>query len=176
MAAKHESDTLNAGYCEYLTSVNASSKVILARVLIIVLTVVLLAAMLVITLKTIPVVSFMLGALIVFMAWFVFQFTKIEYEYAVATGVFTLSKIYGARTRKDVLEFKTSDITKIVPESKLASINADNVLYTCKKNEMNMICLVYSTKDSEKNVLIISAPDKTISCLKFYRRSAFAEF
>lgn len=176
MAAKHESDTLNAGYCEYLTRVNASSKVILARILIIVFTVALLAAMLVITLKTIPVVSFMLGALIVFMAWFVFQFTKIEYEYTVATGEFTLSKIYGARMRKDVLEFKTADITKIVPESKLAALNADNVLYTCRKNEMNMICLVYSTKDSEKNVLVISAPDKTISCLKFYRRSAFAEF
>lgn len=173
MAAKHESDTLSTGYCEYLTKVKPSSKVTVARILIILAAVVLVTAMLVITLKTIPVVSFFFGAFMVFVAWFVFQFTKIEYEYTVATGELTLSKIYGARVRKDVLNIKTSDITSIIPESELKNIKADNVLYTCRKSDVNLLCLVYTTKESDKNVLVISAPDKTVSCLKYYRRSAF---
>ena len=176
MSVRYESDSLNTGYCEYMTKVPASAKVIVARVGIILFAIFLIISMLVFTLKTIPVVSFMALALITFMAWFVFQFTKIEYEYCIATGVLTLSKIYGARVRKDVLEIKTSDVSLITPESRLADIKADNVFYICKKTDVNPICLVYLDKHSEKNVLVISAPDKTVSCLKFYRRSAFSGF
>ena len=176
MAIKHESDSLNTGYCEYLTKVNASSAVILARIMIILFTAVLIAAMLAVTLKTIPVVSFMLGALIVFMAWFVFQFTKIEYEYEIATGEFTLSKIYGARTRREVLSFKTSDIITIAPESALDSLKADNIIITCRKSDINRICILYTETNGKKQSLVISAPDKTVSCLKYYKRSAFTGF
>lgn len=176
MAIKHESDSLNTGYCEYLTKVNASSAVILARIMIILFTAVLIAAMLAVTLKTIPVVSFMLGALIVFMAWFVFQFTKIEYEYEIATGEFTLSKIYGARTRREVLSFKTADIITIAPESALDSLKADNIIITCRKSDINRICILYTETNGKKQSLVISAPDKTVSCLKYYKRSAFTGF
>lgn len=176
MSARYEADSLNAGYCEYLTKVSASAKVIAARMGIVFSAIFLIVSMLVLTLKTIPVVSFMALALITFMAWFVFQFTKIEYEYCIATGVLTLSKIYGARVRKDILEIKTSDISMILPESKLSEIKSDNVFYTCRKSDVNPVCLVYLDKHSEKNVLVISAPDKTVSCLKFYKRSAFSGF
>lgn len=176
MSAKYESDTLSTGYCEYLTKVKASSKVILARIAVILVTIAFVTAMLVITLKTIPVVSFFCGAFMIFVAWFVFQFTKIEYEYVIATGELTLSKIYGARVRKDVLNIKTSDITAIMPESQLKNIKANSVLYTCRKSDVNLLCLVYTAKGSENNVLVISAPDKTVSCLKYYRRSAFTAF
>ena len=176
MAIKHESDSLNTGYCEYLTKVNAASAVIVARIMIILFTAVLIAAMLAVTLKTIPVVSFMLGALIVFMAWFVFQFTKIEYEYEIATGEFTLSKIYGARTRREVLSFKTADIITIAPESALDSLKADNIIITCRKSDINRICILYTETNGKKQSLVISAPDKTVSCLKYYKRSAFTGF
>lgn len=176
MAIKHESDSLNTGYCEYLTKVNASPNVIVARTLIVLFAAALVAAMLAVTLKTIPVVSFMLGALIVFMAWFVFQFTKIEYEYEIATGEFTLSKIYGARTRKEVLSFKTSDILTIAPESALDSLKTDSIINTCRKSDVNRICIVFPETNGKKQALVISAPDKTVSCLKYYKRSAFTGF
>ena len=174
--AKYESDNLNAGYCEYLTKTDASSKVVAARVIIILLAAILAGAMLVLTISTIPVVSFMLLVAIIFMAWFVFQFTKIEYEYTIATGTFILSKIYGARMRKDVLDFKTADITKITPYENLNEIKTASVLYTCSKKSQNLLCIVYAEKENGSDVLVISAPDKTISCLKFYKRSAFAGF
>ena len=112
----------------------------------------------------------------VFVAWFIFQFTKIEYEYVIATGELTLSKIYGARVRKDILSVKTSDITAIMPESEMKNMKTADVLYTCRQDDVNLLALVYTTKESDKNVLVISAPDKTVSCLKYYRRSAFTSF
>ena len=171
--ARYESDSLNAGYCEFLTRADATVNVVIARIVIVLVAALLAGAMLFVTLGTIPVVSFMLLVIIVFMAWFVFQFTKIEYEYTIATGVLTLHKIYGARTRKEVFELKTSDFTKIVPFEKLNTLNAKSVFLACRKSEQNMICILYNTEKSNDNVLVISAPDKTMSCLKFYRRSAF---
>ena len=100
----HNTDSLYSGYCEYLTEVSPSGKVIFLRLFLILFSVVLSLFMLAITLKTIPVVSFMLLVMIVLMTWFVFQFTKIEYEYIIATGMFELSKIYGSRIRKKLFE------------------------------------------------------------------------
>ena len=169
--ATHESDMLNAGYCEHLTSVNATKKVKLARFLIVLITLVMTAAMLFVTLNTIPPASFMIAVIMIFFARFVFQFTKIEYEYTVATGVLSLSKIYGARKRKDIMEIKLSDISRISPVCDLACITAkrENIIFACRKNDENAIMLVYN----QNKVLVISAPQKTIACLKYYKKTAF---
>ena len=174
---RHESDVLNTGYCEYLTPVKATGKIILFRILIIITSVALAVLMLAVTLSTIPVVSFMVLVSIVFVTWYVLQFTKIEYEYIIVSGTLELAKIFGQRKRKLLFEIKTSDITAITPISDLKSLLADNedILYACNKDDPGAICLAYS-KDGAKQVLIISAPTKTISCLKYYRKSAFSSF
>ncbi len=173
--SRYESDSLNSGYCEYLTPVKASGKALLLRVLIIVLAAVLSVLMLTLTLGTIPVVSFMLLALIIFFSWFAFQFTKVEYEYIIVTGTLEMSKIFGARTRKSLFEIKMSDITAITPLGDIESLAADqnSIIYACNKDDENAVCLAYSSESGEKSVLVISAPPKTISCLKHYRKSAF---
>ena len=175
---KHNEDSLYSGYCEYLTSMPVSRSVVVSRILIILSAVALSLFMLAITLKTIPVVSFMLLVIIIFMSWFVFQFTKIEYEYIIATGTLELSKIYGSRIRKTLFEIKTAEITSIVPESALANLGIprENIMYTCKKNFPENVCLVYVENTNASKVLVINAPTKTIKCLKHYRKSAFKDF
>ena len=173
----HNTDSLYSGYCEYLTEVSPSGKVIFLRLFLILFSVVLSLFMLAITLKTIPVVSFMLLVMIVFMTWFVFQFTKIEYEYIIATGMFELSKIYGSRIRKKLFEIKTSQITCIAPPELIDKLNISqkNRLYTCKKDDDYAICVVYTENTDQSKLLVISAPTKTIRCLKHYRKSAFRD-
>ena len=173
---RHESDNLNAGYCEFLTPVKASGKYLLMRILVVAVAILLSVTMFVLTLNTIPVVSFMCLVLIIFFSWFVFQFTKLEYEYVIATGELTLTKILGARTRKDILRLKTSDIFSITPLSDIKSlaIPEEKVFYACNKDDGNAVCLGYNGDHGEKKVLVISAPSKTVSCFKYYRRSAFS--
>lgn len=173
--SRYESDSLNSGYCEFLTPVKASGKALVLRVLIVALAVVLSILVLTVTLGTIPVVSFMLIVLIIFFSWFAFQFTKVEYEYIIVTGTLELSKIFGARTRKNLFEIKTSDITTITPLNDIENLAADqnNIIYACNKDDENALCLAYSSETGEKRILVISAPPKTISCLKYYRRNAF---
>lgn len=171
--SKYEETSLTAGYCEYMTPAETTAKSIAAKIFIIAFSVILSAAMLFVTLKTIPVVSFMLLAAIIFMTWFIFQFTKAEYEYSVAGGIFTLSKIYGERTRKDILEFKMSDITLINPAENAPAEKLSKAEITCRKNADSRLFIAYSD-GSEERYIVISAPTKTISCLKFYKRSAFS--
>lgn len=169
--AKYEADSLQAGYCEYLTPTDATPTVRLARFGIVAAAVVLTLGMLVLTLNTVPAVSFMLGVIFVFCAWFAWQFTKIEYEYTVATGMLELSKIYGARVRKKITEFKTSEIDAVFPLARLADYAKDtDVLYTCRKNDPYAVGLLY-TVGGTRRILILSAPEKTLKCLKHYRRS-----
>lgn len=172
-----QNDLLYAGYCEYITDVNPSSKVILARIFLIMFSVFLSVFMLAVTLKTIPVVSFMLLVIIIFMAWFVFQLTKIEYEYIIATGTLELSKIYGTRIRKNLFEIKTSQITCIAPLHLIDKLNIqkENTLWACKKSDSNAVCIVYTENTNKSKMLVISAPQKTITCLKHYRKSVFKD-
>lgn len=172
--AKYEADMLQTGYCEYLTPVSPTGKVRAARICIWALAICLTLAMLVLTLSTIPAVSFMLAAIFVFCAWFALQFTKIEYEYTIATGSFELSKIYGARVRKKVTEFKTSEILAVFPVSRLAEYQRQSadMRYICKKDDPYALGLLY-THGAKKHILVLSAPDKTVKCLKHYRQNAF---
>lgn len=163
-----------ANYCECLSPVKPTGKVLAARIGVVAFTAALLAAMLAVTLKTIPAVSFMLTVILVFCAWFVWQFTKIEYEYTIAAGSFELDKIYGARTRKKVREFKISDIEKLFPVTSLEQTakSASSVLWTCKKTDAHALGLLY-TDGAEKHILMICAPDKTRACLKYFKGSLF---
>ena len=67
--ARYEADMLNAGYCEYLVSVKPSPAAKAAKALIIVCAAALAFVMLFLTLMTIPAVSFLLLAIIVFLSW-----------------------------------------------------------------------------------------------------------
>lgn len=173
--SRYEADSLSAGYCEFLTQVRPTGPVLGARAGLLLGTAALVITMLAVTLKTVPAVSFMLLVILLFCAWFLWQFTKIEYEYIIAAGEFELSKIYGARVRKKVLAFKTADISVIAPAARALALaqSAESLRFTCKKDDALALCLVYAGEDRAKHVLVIAAPDKTKACLKYYRRAAF---
>ena len=175
--ARYEADMLNAGYCEYLVSVKPSPAAKAAKTLIIVCAAALASVMLFLTLMTIPAVSFLLLAVIVFLSWYIWQFTKVEYEYIIASGELELSKIYGARVRKNVLTLKLSEVSEIFPETSASGASASDksgsAVRACNKGDKSAYCLRFASSDGEKKILVISAPEKTLSCLKYYRRSAF---
>ncbi|NLK38890.1 MAG: hypothetical protein GX303_01400, partial [Clostridiales bacterium] len=63
-----------------------------------------------------------LGALIPLFTWilifFTWRYVSIVYEYTLISGHLTVSKIYGNRKRKVMLEVKLSDMTLIAPLNK----------------------------------------------------------
>lgn len=174
---KYESTGINIGYCEFITGIKTTLKIALYRILIILASLALITAMLVVTLKTIPTVSFMCMALIIFVTWFVLQFTKVEYQYEISTGILTLTRILGSRTKKKVLQLKTADICAITPFSDINSLDIPekSIFYACDKDNNYAICLAYCTKDGEKKGLVIAAPSNTVSCLKHYKRAVFTD-
>ena len=157
------------GYCEYLTPVKATGKIKAHRALITVLAVALSALALILTFPTVPVVGFLLVLVIAFFARLAWQYTKIEYEYTIATGELELSKIYGARSRRVILSIGMSDVAEIFPLSRLGN-RSENILFACGRDDGDAYCLKY-----DGGILVISAPERTKACLKHYKRSAFFE-
>ena len=170
--AKYEGDMLGAGYTEYITTVKATGKVIAARIGIILGTALMLFVLFYFTFKTVITVAFMASVAIIFIAWFLLQFTKIEYEYVVATGHFELSKIYGARVRRKICGFDTAEITRIAPYRDGSRL--ENVSFACDKNDANAYAVTYHEAKGDKT-LVISMPDKAKKCFMYYKRTAFAE-
>ena len=93
------------------------------------------------------------------------------------TGELTLSRILGSRTKKIMFQLKTSEIYAITPLSDITSleISENNIFYACKKDDSYGVCLAYSSESGDKKALVISAPAKTVNCLKYYRRAVFSE-
>ncbi len=167
---KYEPDNLNAGYAEFLTSVDTTPGVILARIAICLVSLLIIIFSMRATLNTMPAVSFFLLVAILFVTYFVLRYTKVEYEYIIATGEFELSRILAERTRKVYLTFKTADIES-VSEGIDASAPAP-LFFTCKKNDKFAYTIVYSSNGVKKS-LVISAPPKTVQCLKYYCSRVF---
>ena len=171
--ASYEGDTINAGYTEFLTKVKPSGKAVAARIFIVLAAAIVLFIMFYVTFKTIPVVSFMLAVAIIFLAWFCWQFTRVEYEYTVATGHVELSKIYGARVRKKVLSFETAAIERISPYEAGSSFKTQTLL-ACNANDPNAYRIVYTSANGPCAV-VLSMPEKSIKCFRYYKRSAFTD-
>ena len=166
---KYEPDNLNTGYAEFLTSVDVTPGIILARIGICLAALGIIIFSMRATLNTMPAVSFFLLVALLFVTYFVLRYTKVEYEYIIATGEFELSRILAERTRKVCLTFKTADIESV---SEGIDSSVSPLFYTCKKKDKFAYTIVYKS-GGVKKAIVISAPPKTVQCLKYYCTSAF---
>mgnify|MGYP005607155439 CR=1 FL=1 len=57
--------------------------------------------------------------------WYFSIFTRIEYEYVIASATFSMDKIVARTTRKKVLEIKVKDFKKIAPYEEFAKYNSN---------------------------------------------------
>ncbi len=174
----YETDSSSVGYAEYITSVKPSRKTNVIRALILLVDAVLVAVMLALTLKTMPMVVVMFSLILVFLGWFAWQYTKVEYEYTIATGELELSRILAAKKRKKIMTVALSDIEKIAPLSECRTdaeaLGKANVFYACNQDDAMAYVLFYTEKETaQKKALVISAPEKTIKTLRYFRASAF---
>jgi len=102
---------------EYVVVPRKDGKNRLKRLLFIILYVLFVACWLVFGLLTrlgvpllalIPITTWIL----VFATW---RYVNVEYEYVIESGIITFSKIYGGRSRKQILELDVRDAERILP-------------------------------------------------------------
>ncbi len=112
------------------------------------------------------------------LTFFLYKRTQIEFEYEINAGEFTMSKVYGGRSRKKLFSQKISSFHFIAPyteENYKTAVGTETVKkYDClsSPDAMEQFFGVFTDDDGIKSVVFFQAPKKAVSILRFYNSSA----
>jgi hypothetical protein len=175
--SKDES-SVGINYFEYNVEKKPDGKTKLQRVGIFLLDIV-LAIILCLTLdKTLLLVAFCGFALIfAILTFFLYKRTQIEFEYEINAGEFTMSKVYGGRTRKEIISQKISAFHYLAPYTeeyfKEATKGEQVKMYMCisSPDAMDQFFGIFTDENNNKCAVVFQAPKKAISIIRFYNSS-----
>ena len=108
-----------------------------------------------------------------FICWYCMRFTRIEYEYTIHSGDFTVAAIYNNLSRKDLIVAKIKDMHKIVPyftnERLLGAPEVSQVLYYCSDLEHPDLYIAVLNDDKKGRVAVVfNTSRKLVQIMKFY--------
>lgn len=121
--------------------------------------------------------------ILVFCTW---RYVSLEYEYNITSGIFTLSNIYGGRSRKKLLEVPVKEFATVAPynhELPETVERADEAIkrFAPKKEYVavssfdspDVYYVLYTDKETEEKVIIwFEATAKALKVLRFYNAPA----
>lgn len=123
-------------------------------------------------LALIPVTTWML----VFATW---RYSNVEYEYSVASGVITVAKIYGSRSRKKVLELDIRFAENILPLGEKATERFIDdfdpqleLSYLSSRESENAYAFVYTEEDGTRCVICLEVLPMLMKSCKMYNSAA----
>lgn len=112
------------------------------------------------------------------LTFFLYKRTQIEFEYELSGGEFTMSKVYGGRSRKELFSQKLSAFHSFAPYTeenfKSAKGNEELKKYVCisSPDAIDQFFGIFTDEDGKKSVVIFQAPKKAVSIIRFYNSSA----
>ncbi len=104
--------------------------------------------------------------------------TQITNEYACVSGTVTFSRIYGGKSRREILTFKIKDCTRISPldaneRERLASVYPAALIYDGLSSPLSPDAYFAEIDDGNaKCVYLFDATNRMIKICKFYNPSA----
>lgn len=111
--------------------------------------------------------------MLVFFTW---RYVNLEYEYSMTSGEMTLSKIYGGRSRKKIIEFKLKDCTLIAPydegEERVKSYSPEKVYYMLSDINAQNAYVALLEKDGKHIAVCFEATEKALKICRFYNAPA----
>ncbi|MBE6601869.1 MAG: hypothetical protein E7637_05120 [Ruminococcaceae bacterium] len=113
--------------------------------------------------------------ILVFLTW---RYTQIEYEYSYFTGILTVNKILGSRSRKQLAKITIRDLTAVYPcdEEYAARIEAfgenKTVFAASSENAPNLYAALWTDESGVKHALYFEPNEKAIKILKYYNITA----
>lgn len=105
--------------------------------------------------------------------WYFSRYTKIEYEYVIASASFSVDKILARSKRKKILDIKIKDFKKIAPYEefdKYSNGKIEEVFCGSSKKSPDLYFAEYFENGTRKAV-VFDATKKALNILKFYNSS-----
>lgn len=107
----------------------------------------------------------------VFLLWFLWRYTQIEYEYVIAQGEMTFSVIYGKKSRRDVFSFPVKQAERIVSyqaeKDACDAFPADETrFYASSFSDADTLCALVTLEDGRKVRLFFRGTERAVSALR----------
>ena len=109
------------------------------------------------------------------------KYLQLEYEYSFSYGTLCIAKIYGKRTRKQIVEADIKSLVMIAPATdenieKAERLEAEERLVAVSSNSADNIWLALTGDKDEKRVLIFfEADERALGILKSLNPYAFSK-
>lgn len=115
-------------------------------------------------------------ALLVFFTW---RYTSVELEYSITSGCMTVSKIFGGRSRRELVSFYLRECTMIAPatdsewKARAEQFHADEtVSILSAPGAPDAYFAAFETKDGRRGLVYFEATQKALRICHFYNASA----
>ena len=110
-------------------------------------------------------------ALIIFLSW---RYTSVEFEYSITSGEVTVSKIFGGRTRQELVSFHIRDCSMIAPAngSESAFCADETVTALSAPNAPDSYFAAFENEDGRKMLVYFEATQKALRICHFYNAAA----
>ena len=112
--------------------------------------------------------------LTIYLVWYTRRFTRIEYEYVIISGEFSIAAIYDNLSRKDLIKnIRIKDMHKIVPYhtngTLLEAREIGHILQYCSDLEDPDIYIgIYDDDKRGRTAVIFNTCRKLVQIMKFY--------
>jgi hypothetical protein len=108
-----------------------------------------------------------------YICWYCMRFTRIEYEYAIHSGDFSIAAIYNNLSRKDLISTKIKDMHKVVPyftnEPLLTAPDINQVLYYCSDlDHPDLYISIFDDAKKGKVAIVFNTSRKLVQIMRFY--------
>ena len=112
--------------------------------------------------------------ILVFFTW---RITQIEYEYTFFSGVLTVCKISGSRSRKKLAEITIRDIDELYPctddfAAKIDAFHENKTIFAASGlSSPSMYAALWNDEENGKTALYFEPNDKALKILRYYNFS-----
>ena len=165
---------MTENYFEYAVDQKPNGKNLVYRILLIMSYIVFaLAYFLFFYTVKIPQVIALLPFFLLFLVICTWRYVALTYEYIIAVGEITFSRIYANRKRKDVLQISIRDLIEVSPDEGQSPASVDKVYdFRSEKNTPDSYYLIFQDGHDRRCLVYFEATRKALKLMQLYNPGA----
>lgn len=116
--------------------------------------------------------------LFIYLTW---RRTYVEYEYSIFGGVMTVCRIFGKKTRREMVSVTLREVSAVIPYDDahlqlIQAFGAEKKLYAVSSLEAPVLYVVlWKDEDERKYLLCMEPTEKAIKLMRYHNNSAFRQ-
>ncbi len=111
-------------------------------------------------------------------AFFTWRYTQVDYEYSFFSGMLTVSRILGGRSRKKLTSVVIRDAAHILPYTdenvaRAEAFGAKTSIFAASSHDAeNLYLILWDSEETGKTMLCFEANEKAVKILRYYNIAA----